>query len=638
MAGTVRELLTKWGFQVDQKPLERFNKSISDAKTTIALVGAQAIAQAGALFGLADSVATTGDEFAKTANRIGFSIETLQEYSHVAQLAGSSTQEMNGAIEGLTLSISEAKKGGGSLIEPLIRLNQITGRDLLSSMGNADDLMLELADTFATMTDETEKAELATKIFGGSGLAMVNVLNQGSAAIKAQKQEARDLGVVLSEKVAKQSEVFKDSLLRVKQVFLGLRNSVGAELIPLITEIMDQFRDWVKINKEWIKGGIKTVIDSMISGTKTLLSVTSKMFKVIKSLVKAFGGLENVLQFVIIAMATFTAVKFLSAIGNMAIAVGSGLVLAFRSVGNAALIAQVKMFAIPIAIGLAIAAIALLIEDVVAFFQGRDSITGKIIKALEGVDIAGVLRSKFNAATSVVRDFANKVSSWLDNLFDMPDLELDIAGAVKNALQGISEFFDGLTFEGLVSKLSDLLLGLFTGEGVAGAIFNFFFVAFQSIGDAIIRVVIGAAGVIADTIKGIFTGIMDFSGEDGTITKGVSAVKGFFGFGDDEEEDGKKKKRRIPRPSSDLQGNINSLGIGDLRSRPDLKLINGGGGSSVRNSNSNVTNNNEVSISVVVPEGTNQKDASAIVDKGVSDALNRMARETQAATATSVER
>jgi len=604
MAGTVRELLTRWGFETDTKPIERFNKSISDAKTTIALVGAQAIAQAGALFGLADSVATTGDAFAKTADRIGFSVETLQEYSHVAKLAGSSTDEMNGAIEGLTLSISEAKKGGGNLIEPLIRLNQLTGKDLLSSMGNADDLMLKLSDTFASMTDETEKAELATKIFGGSGLAMVSVLNQGSEAINKQKQEARELGIVLSAKVAKQSEMFKDSLLRVQQVFIGLRNSVGVELIPIITEIMDQFKEWVKVNKEWLKGGIETVIRSMVSGTKKLFIITGKMFKVVKALVNAFGGLETILKVVIASLTVFTAVKFLSTIGNMTIAVGLGLANAFKSAGNSALWAQAKMALFPIMVGLAIASVALLIEDLLAFFQGRDSLTGKILSAIDGLDISAIIVKKLDEASEAIKKFSEQSSVWLAGIFDFENLDKDIARLTK-------AFFD-------MFSTGDF------GDGVGGAIFDLGLNIFQAIGDALIITVRGIVSAVFDVIKGLGGGLLDFSGKDGSITKGVDAVKGFFGFGGEDK--------------NDLSKNINSVGGGGLDKRPNLRLLNGGNVPTGGLSNNSTTNNNSVSVSVNVPQGTSSKEASNLVEQGVTNALNRMARETQAATVSNVER
>jgi len=539
----VRELLTKWGFEVDNKPIERMNKSLADTKAVITLVGAQAIAQIGAVFGLTNSVAQLGDEAAKTSARIGINVEALQEYSHVAALAGSSTQEMNSALEALTLGIAEARKGGGKLIEPLIRLNQLTGRDLLTSMGSADEMMLGLADAFAAMTDETEKAELASKIFGGSGLAMVNVLNQGSVALRRQRMEARELGIVLSADAARQSEVFIDSLHRAKSVVNGIKNEIGIELMPVVIDYMKRFKEWVLLNKQWLKFTITKNLRAMIKGFKVLLGFVKIAFKVFSGLVTSLGGLERVLKIVTIALAAFTAVKFLSAIGNMAMAITHGLVAAFNLLGNTALIAQAKMLLMPIAVGAAVAAVLLIIEDLVAFFQGRDSLTSEMLDWIGPLNFDEVLKGMLIS----LEEIKEEIQKWVANLFDF-----DTIGALNEHMEGLQ-------------------------------------------------------------------------------TKFAKSVAGFFGFGDDEDENEEQKKN--------IAGNLKDAGVATPQAtapRPDLRLIQGGAAGG--QTNNNVTNNNNVTVSVEVPEGTTPDEGRRMVEQGIKDALQEMARETQAATGTNVER
>ena len=619
---TVRELLTKWGFEANTKPIDKLNKSLSDVKTTVTLIGAQAIAQVGALFGLTNAVASVGDEYAKTSKRIGVNVETLQEYSHVAGLAAMSSQEMTGAIESLTLSISEARKGGGKLIEPLIRLNQLTGKDLLTNLGNADDTILKLADTFAGMSDATEKAELANKIFGGSGIKMINVLNQGSAAIIAQRNEARELGVVLSSEVAARSEMFKDSLLRVKSAILGVRNIVGAELMPTVIEYMDLMKKWILRNKEWIKGNITKFVKGLIDSTKTLIFVTSKIIRVISSAIQSFGGLERVIKTVLVAMSLLAGVKFLSGIGNLTMAISSGLILAFKALGNVALLAQAKMLLVPIAIGAAIAAVLLILEDIVAFFQGRNSITGKIVKAFKGVDIAGLIRNKLDQAINVIREFSTKVQTYLGGLFEFPNLQTDIAEAVKGALTTIQKLFEDFSFKGFGEKLAVLISEAFQGDNIIGKIIGLFATIFQAIGDALLLVLGGIISTAIEAIKGALAGALDFSGGDGTISKIFDAFKNFdpakslFGIG------------------ADTQANLNAVGAGagGAGVKPDLKLIPGGASQT-----STTINNNQVTVPVTIPPGTDPKKGSAMVEDGIKSALEKMARETQAATGTNVE-
>lgn len=622
---TVRELLTTWGFETDTKPLESLNKSLSDVKTTVTLIGAQAIASAGALFGLANSVATTGDEFAKTASRMGINVETLQEYSHVAQLAGSSTQEMNTSLESLTLGISEARKGGGKLIEPLIRLNQLTGKDLLTNLGSADDTMLKLADTFAQMTDDTEKAELATKIFGGTGLQMVNVLNQGSAAILKQRREARDLGIVLSQKAAKQAEQFKDSLLRTQGVITGIKNTIGVELFPIVMEFMESFRAWIDLNKVFIKSTLTKALRGMAEWLKKLIDLVQKMSKVMGAMIRTLGGFENIVRMATFALIAFTGIKFLSAIGNMTLAIRGGMA-AFRALGNEALIANAKMMLMPILVGAAIAALFLIIDDIVAFFQGRDSITGKIIESLEGIDIAQILGDALDQASIVVKDFTDTVQEWISGMFDFEDPGPKIAEFVEGALTKVSEFFDGLSFDNFGQRLAEAIENVFLGESLLGKIMGFVVTVFEGIGNILIATIGGIIDTALKILGGIGGGILNFSGKDGLITKGADKaselfgdVKGFLGFGNDD---------------SDASKNLASAGGAPNSPAPNLKLIQGG----QTGSTNNVTNQNQITVPVTLPTGVTAEEGSSMVQKGIADAMNSVARETQAATATNVER
>jgi hypothetical protein len=58
-------------------------------------------------------------------------------------------------------------------------------------------------------------------------------------------------------------------------------------------------------------------------------------------------------------------------------------VKAFNAMKLAAIGANIAAAAIPIAIGAALILLGLIIEDVVAFFQGKDSITGLLLEGLE---------------------------------------------------------------------------------------------------------------------------------------------------------------------------------------------------------------------------------------------------------------
>lgn len=607
-AMTVRELLTKWGFQADTKPIEKLNKSLSDVKTTVALIGAQAIAQVGAVFGLTNSVAKLGDEAAKNAARIGINVEALQEYAHVADLAGSNSQQMTSSLESLTLGISEARKGGGKLIEPLIRINQLTGKDLLTNMGNAEDMMLGLADAFAGITDETERAELSSKIFGGSGLAMVNVLKQGSAAIREQRQEARDLGIVLSAKTARQSEDFIDSLTRVKGALNGLKNIVGGELLPIVTGYMKQIKDWILLNRQWLKENLLKMLYSMIEGFKKLILFLKSAYKVVDGFVISMGGLERVLKFVMAAMVLFTAVKFLSAIGNLTMAIGGGLVAAFRMAGNQALLAQAKMAAIPIAIGLAIAGLFLIIEDLYAWFQGRDSLFGLLVK--DGDQIGG--------------KFGKIISDLITTVKDM----------MKGAMISVFDFFTSDNPED-AQKRKEIVDGLLSLLNLAFMASTIPLRIGMAIADGIIE---GMTILIAKKFPTL-AGLMGIKTQEQIKAQEDEMAKINAKFGTDFK---REDKGFLGGTFDSLVNTVSGLTSYMMSDKPAASGMSfeglalagaGGGGGSM-----NITNNNSINVPVTIPPGTNPAEGQRMVANGVQEAFERMVRETQAATNSNVER
>ena len=55
----------------------------------------------------------------------------------------------------------------------------------------------DVADAFARIEDPAERVRLAFKLFDSEGVALVNLLSDGSGALEEMRERARDLGIVL---------------------------------------------------------------------------------------------------------------------------------------------------------------------------------------------------------------------------------------------------------------------------------------------------------------------------------------------------------------------------------------------------------------------------------------------------------
>ena len=100
MAGIpVRELITRWKFNVDDKKVEQFNDGLERAKSALKTIGIVATAVQGTLFLIAKTTADVGDAAAKMSKSLGISADLLQSMGFAAQIGGITQQAYNTSIQ-----------------------------------------------------------------------------------------------------------------------------------------------------------------------------------------------------------------------------------------------------------------------------------------------------------------------------------------------------------------------------------------------------------------------------------------------------------------------------------------------------------------------------------------------------------
>ena len=380
---TVRELVTRFGFDIQDGPLQKMDGAIDSAKANLIKMTAAATAAAVGIFKLTESTAKYGDEVAKTAVQIGVTTDELQEMSHVAALGGASQSEFTNGIRKFSRSLAEARDGQALYMDSFKKLGMTEDEVNDKTIGTVD-LMTKLADKFKVMPAGADKTALAMELFGRAGTKMIPMFNQGSEAIEKYRQEARDLGVVMGEDALKNSEAFVDAQHRLQQVVLGVRNAIGSKLLPMFIELFDKFRNIVSVNRELIATKIDKFIKSLIKFIKGFVSIMTTLYKVVNGVVQVFGGWENIIQGVLTAMLILFGLNMLNAIGSMAMGLFT-IVKGMKTLRMATLLTNAAMAVIPILIGMAVVAIGLLFEDLVGYVQGRDSVVGKIEVAFENM-------------------------------------------------------------------------------------------------------------------------------------------------------------------------------------------------------------------------------------------------------------
>ena len=213
-----------------QSAFSSLNRSISKTQITFdKLKGAMgAIAGVTAVAVLADfakDLSKTADRIGKVASKLGISTSALQKFQFSAEQSGVSTETLNMAFQRFTRRIADARDGTGTALKAF---NQM-GISLSGAGGkakSAEQLFMEVADVMKDIESETDKVSLAFKFFDSEGVSLVNMLQNGSGALKDYGNQLEDVGGIIDEKAIKATERFNDALNLLSKASRGIFSSL----------------------------------------------------------------------------------------------------------------------------------------------------------------------------------------------------------------------------------------------------------------------------------------------------------------------------------------------------------------------------------------------------------------------------
>lgn len=183
-----------------------------------------AVVTAGALARFGKQAIESADALAKNAQAAGQSVDQFARLAYAGDLARASQETLITASKYLSEWLQRSGESGKDLTQAL----------------------LEQADTFAAMADGPDKVRLAVERFGRSGQQLLPLLNQGSAAIRAQMLEAEQFGAVVGPELAKNAQQFNDNLTRMTVAARGVANTVLDRVLPALIAMQEEFLSWVK--------------------------------------------------------------------------------------------------------------------------------------------------------------------------------------------------------------------------------------------------------------------------------------------------------------------------------------------------------------------------------------------------------
>lgn len=326
MSTVLDTLITRFGFETDKTGLDKAEKGLSDFKASALKIAAGVGAILGGSFFL-NAIANTADETLKWADANGLVIETLGELEFATQRQGGTVDGLRSSLSNLNKSIGEVERGTGRAKLAFEDYN-ISIKKSNGETKTADELLVDLNKKFATLS-KAQQFDLAMKM--GIDKGTIRLLQTAPDEIARLRMEAAKLGVLSRQDAVKAAE-FVDGMTNIAQAINAIKFEVGGLFFQPL----------------------------------------ANFFKLIASGISFFRRHKEVL---------------LSIVGILAAVSASYVAMGIKAAA-AWLLAFAPFTAVPLLIGAASIAIAILMEDLFAFFSGSQSAIGDFLKDFPRIEAA----------------------------------------------------------------------------------------------------------------------------------------------------------------------------------------------------------------------------------------------------------
>jgi hypothetical protein len=204
--------------------------------------------------------------------KTGIATETLSAMKYAAELSHVSFDQLGIALQRLARNMEQAARGGAGPATQAFKDLGIAVADSNGKLRPMEDVLLAVADRFHGMDDGAKKTALAIDIFGRSGANLIPMLNQGRDGIQRLEEEARRLGVTLTEDNVEAINEYHHAVLQLKNAWGGLVISLTTLVMPVldgfarfltaIIDILKALGDTIKMVGNFLVGDFKSSVEN----------------------------------------------------------------------------------------------------------------------------------------------------------------------------------------------------------------------------------------------------------------------------------------------------------------------------------------------------------------------------------------
>lgn len=267
------------GIKSAEGRFQSFGSTVSKlAGPLLALAGVSGF---GALIGQA---LKAGDELQKLSLQTNITTEFLSEMQFVAERSGVAFKSLERALRTQSMVIGEAQNGARGYVDVLKRIG-LESDDLIKM--RPEDAFLRIGEALRGLENDTERAAVAQKIFGGRASEVLKITQQGAGAIQSMREEAQKFGLSLSGEQANAMATFADAMTNLQAAFKGFTRQLAGEAAPVLTVFADLLTTVIAPALNFVL----SIVNLVIGGFKVLGGVAAATAAVFTGEFKQAGSI-----------------------------------------------------------------------------------------------------------------------------------------------------------------------------------------------------------------------------------------------------------------------------------------------------------------------------------------------------------
>lgn len=204
------------------------------------------------------------DAIGKVSDSVKVTTEFLQRLRFANEQGGVSIEETDRALQKFSRSMGDLRAGTGSLFS-IFKDTDVAFLNLLKSTKNNEEAFLAFTANLGRYKRAQDQATLASAAFGRVGVKMVTTFKDGNENFKRLSSEAERFGLILEDKVVRNSEETNDAL-----------NIMSKSLRVVFAKSIDRGSDAIKRFSRFIVENRKTIeefVDSIFNAGSKIKSV-----------------------------------------------------------------------------------------------------------------------------------------------------------------------------------------------------------------------------------------------------------------------------------------------------------------------------------------------------------------------------